>query len=122
MQPNCCPTPPVFTIFLGDVKAMNLKAVYGDSGDPLDLTSCTEILIALPLASGAFTALSLLGGDVTITSPANLGKFIASAAAIGEISDGLMVGELQSFDVTFTISGNPFTVRYVSALTVNEVA
>lgn len=122
MQPNCCPTPPVFTIFLGDKKVMNLKAVYGDTGDPLDLTSCTEIVLALPLASGAFTALKLSLAQITITSPANLGKFAATAAAIGAISATLMVGELQSFDVTFTISGNPFTVRYVSALTVNEVA
>lgn len=120
MQPNCCPTPPVFTIFLGDVKAMNLKAVYGDTGDPLDLTSCTEIVLALPLAGGGFTSLKLSLSQLAITSPANLGKFVASAVAMGTISAALMVGELQNFDVTFTISGNPFTVRYYSALTVLE--
>ncbi len=120
MQPNCCPTPPVFTIFLGDVKAMNLKAVYGDSGDPLDLTSCTQIVVALPLAGGGTTSLKLSLSQITITSPDNLGKYVVSAAAMGAISASLMVGELQNFDVTFTIGGNPFTVRYYSALTVLE--
>jgi hypothetical protein len=37
------------------------------------------------------------------------------------ISALLNLGELQNFDVTFTISGQVFTVRYFQALSVFEV-
>jgi hypothetical protein len=114
---NCAPN--VFTIFTGDAKSMQLKAVYADGLDPLDLTNCTEISIALPLAIGGLTDLLLSLGQVVITSPPILGKF--SAAISSGLSQSLNVGELQNFDVTFTISGITQTVRFSQALTVIEL-
>lgn len=108
---------PVFTIFLGNAKTMYLKAVNsGCNGDPLDLTSCTEIDIALPYADGTIKHLLLSDDEVEITTPPVLGKF--SAPIADDVSALLLVGELQSFDVTFTILGETFTVRYPQALSV----
>lgn len=114
-----CSPPNVFSIFTGDVKTLNLRAVYQESGQPLDLTACTELVINLPMASGAFLQLKLSLAQVTIASPAVLGNFSAAITALQSAS--LFIGELQDFDVTFTISGNPFTVRYYAALSVFEL-
>lgn len=108
----------VFTIFTGDDKTINLKANYEESGDPLDLTSCTEINIALPLSSGLFSHRLLSLGQVTITTPTLLGKF--SCPIPNAISTALNVGELQNIDVTFTIAAKSFTVRFFQALSVFE--
>lgn len=114
---NCAPN--VFSIFTGDDKTMYLKAVNaGCSTDPLDLTSCTEIDIALPNADGTFTHLLLSEDEVIVASPAILGKF--SAAIDSGVSALLNPGELQSFDVTFTIASKEFTVRYQGVLSVYE--
>lgn len=110
--------PGVFTIFLGDDKAMLLKAVTGGcaGGDPLDLTSCSEIDVILPKADGTFAHRLLSAGQVVITSPALLGKFTAQIPSA--VSALLQVGELQSFDVAFTISAQKTTVRFANALSV----
>lgn len=118
---NCSGQPPVFSIFTGDAKLMNLSALYANFGGPLDLTSCTEIVISLPSASGiAPILLKLTEDEVEITSPPVLGKFSVPADEIGEISDDLNVGELQSFSVQFTIGADIFTVPYINALSVFE--
>lgn len=112
-------TPPVFTIFTGDAKRIYLKAVnIGCDTDPLDLTSCTAIDIALPNADGTFTYLTLADGDVTIASPAILGKF--NALISSDDSALLNPGELQNIDVTFTILAKEMTVRFYQALSVFE--
>ena len=97
---------------------MSLKAVYAESGDPLDLTSCTEIVVSLPNQDGTFSTFKLSLSTVTITSPAVLGKFTILVTTL--ISNLLNVGVLQSFDVAFTISGQTFTVKYFQALSVFE--
>lgn len=100
---------------------MNLKAVAGSCGvgDPLDLTSATEISVALPLFDGSFSLRLLSLNQVTITSPALLGKFSVPIPTM--ISSQLLVGEFQSFDVTFTIASQVFTVRFEKALSVFEI-
>lgn len=110
-----------FSIYAGDVKTMSLKAVSvnGCSSDPLDLTSCTEIVITLPGLNGAPIVKKLSLTQVTILSPAVLGKFTTPITALN--SAALNPGELQSFDVTFTIAGKVFTVKYANALSVFEV-
>lgn len=113
---------PTFSIFQGDNKTMYLKAVNsacGGTGDPLDLTSCTEIVVNLPNADGTITQRKLSLAQVTITSPAALGKF--SLLISSAISLVLNVGEFQNVDVTFTISGQIFTVPFLAALSVYEV-
>ncbi len=108
-----------FTIFTGDDRTMNLKALQGGcTGDPLDLTSCTEIDVALPNADGTFSHRLLSTDEVTITSPALLGKF--SVDIPSDVSALLNPGEIQNIDVTFTISAKEFTVRFYQALTVFE--
>lgn len=115
---NPCSAPETFSIFTGDQKTMSLKAAYaGPGGDPLDLSACTEIDIALPDADGSYTHLLLSATQVAITSPAILGKF--TAVVTSAVSALLNVGELQNIDVTFTI-GEPFTVRFFGALSVFE--
>lgn len=110
---------PVFSIFLGDAKTIFLKAMNtGCNGDPLDLTDCTEIDISLPNANGTSTHLLLSDSEVVISTPKILGKF--SAAISSDVSDVLNVGEFQTFDVTFTIGPEIFTVPYVNALSVFE--
>lgn len=106
----------VFEIFLGDAKTLSLRAVNTATLIPLDLTSCTEISVALPNADGSFTALLLSLSEVSITSPAVLGQFQAPITSV--VSALLNPGELQFFDVTFTISGLPQTIRYANALSV----
>lgn len=108
-----------FTIFTGDDKTMPLKVVQGScTGGPLDLTTCTEINVALPNADGTFSHRLLTLGQVAIVSPALLGKFTCAIPSI--VSALLQPGEAQSIDVTFTISARPFTVRFYQALSVFE--
>lgn len=117
---NCNPCQPTFRIFLGDATTLYLKAVNaGCNTDPLDLTDCTEIVINLPNADGTVTQLKLSESEVAITSPSVLGKF--SAPITSEVSGALNVGEFQNIDVTFTISGQIFTVPFLQALSVFEV-
>ncbi len=114
---------PIFSIFKGNNKTMYLKAVSATCagvGDPLDLSSCTEIVVNLPNADGTITQRKLSLSQVTIISPALLGKF--SLVISSDISALLNVGEFQNVDVTFTISGQVFTVPFVQALSVYEVA
>ena len=106
----------VFTIFTGNTKTMNLKSLFAGTLDPLDLTSCTEIDVALPLAGGGFSHLLLSDDQVEISSPASLGKFTADIDAAA--SALLKIGELQNFEVTFTISGEITTVKFNNALSV----
>ena len=113
---NCNSTFPVFSIFLGDAKILSLAAILANFGGPLDLTDCTEIVISLPNQDGTFLQLKLSLSEITITSPTVLGRF--TAAISSDDSALLNVGELQSFNVTFTISGSIFTVPYVNALSV----
>lgn len=111
--------PNVFSIFTGDDKVMSLKAVnVGCNADPLDLSSCTEIIVTLPNADGTQLQLKLSLGKVAISSPAVLGRFTASISAAD--SAPLNPGELQTFDATFTIGGRIFTVPFVNALSVFE--
>lgn len=113
---------PTFSIFQGDTKTMYLKAIQAACqgvGDPLDLTSCTEIVVNLPNADGTITQQKLSLAQVTISSPATLGKF--NLVISGEISAILNVGEFQNVDVTFTIGGQVFTVAFLQALSVYQV-
>lgn len=112
--------PQVFSIFTGDVKTLNAKAIYAVTDDPLDLTSCSEIVVNLPNADGSFLQLKKSLSQVTITGSPVLGKFAAPISA--PQSGALQPGELQSFDVTFTINSEIFTVRYQNALSVFEAA
>jgi hypothetical protein len=120
MTCQSCAQPTPFSIYTGDSKVMSLKAVYADSGDPLDLTDCTEIDIALPKADGTFLHLTLGDDEVTVVTPKVLGKFTAAIAAVDSAT--LLPGELQNFVVTFTIGSTIFTVPYVGALSVFENA
>lgn len=106
----------VFSIFQGDDKVMSLKAIYAENGDPLDLTSCTEIDVALPNADGTFAHRLLSTGQVAITSPALLGKITCPISAA--VSALMNLGELQNLDVVFTIASKKTTVRFASALSV----
>lgn len=116
---NCNNAPPVFSIFLGDAKTLSLAAILENYGGPLDLTSCTEIVINLPNADGSFLQLKLTGSQVVIATPTVLGRF---SAAITALQSALFnVGELQSFNVTFTIGAQVFTVPYINSLSVYEV-
>lgn len=108
----------VFTIFTGDTKTMSLKVIYAESGNPLDLTDCTAIDVALPKADGTFAHLTLAGGDVVITTPVLLGNLTALVQSA--VSALLNVGEFQNVDVTFTIGGKPMTVRFFQALSVYQ--
>lgn len=114
-----CGTP--FSIFLGNETVLYAKALQAkcSGGDPLDLTYCTEIDVQLANQDGTITHLLLSTGGVVITPPAVLGKF--TAAISSEVSALLNVGALQSFDVTFTILGTVFTVRYFQGLSVFQV-
>lgn len=109
-------TPNVFTLYLGDVKTLNLKALFASNLSPLNLTDCTEIDIALPNSDGTLTHRLLTLGQVVIESPAILGGFHTAISSL--ISSALNVGELQSFCVTFTIAGEVITVPYLQALSV----
>lgn len=116
---NPCTPINVFSIFTGDAKTMSLRALYQETGQPVDLTAASEIVVNLPNADGSFLQLKLSLSAVTVTSPAVLGNFTAVISAVQ--SALLNIGELQNFDVTFTISGNPFTVRYYGSLSVFEL-
>lgn len=110
-----------FSIFLANAKTMFLRAMNApcNGGDPLDLTYCSEIDVQLPNQDGTFTHLKLSLGQVLVTQPPVLGKFQVPITAL--VSAALNQGELQNFDVTFTILGEVFTVRYYQALSVYEV-
>lgn len=114
---QCLPNKP-FSIFTGDQKTMPLRVAY-TNGLPVDLTSCSEIVINLPNADGSFTQLKLSDTQVTILTPTLLGQF--TALITSESSLLLNIGELQDIDVTFTIGGNPFTVRFYQAFSVFEL-
>lgn len=115
-QSGCSPTPNVFTIYTGDDKTMNLKAVFAGSFTPYDLTDCTEISVKLPYQDGTFVELKLSDSKVAITSPAILGAFTVTISEI--VSTLLKIAEFQTFEVTFTIGGLKNTISYFNALTV----
>lgn len=117
-QNPCCPPNTPFQIFTGDQKTLPLRVAY-NTGLPLDLTSCTEIVVNLPNADGSFLQLKLSLGQVSIVSPALLGQFTALITTAQ--SALLNIGECQDVDVTFTIGGAPFTVRFYQALSVFEL-
>jgi hypothetical protein len=126
METSCapCSQSPVFTIFQGDSKTLPLKALFADTLDPLDLTSCTEILVPLPNADGTFTVLKYSLSQVVIASPAVLGQFSVPISSVNSLL--LNPGVLQNLDVTFTITGSgpgtgTFTVRYYACFSVLEV-
>ncbi len=108
----------VFSIFTGDAKAMNLKAIYADSFNPLDLTSCTEIVVSILNADGSYSQFKFSESEVTIGSPEVLGNFSVTAAAMGAASSLFAVGELQNFTVAFTISSLVQTVEYLNCFSV----
>lgn len=108
----------LFTIFNGDDGVMYMKVIYAENGDPVDLTNCTEIDVALQKADGTTAHLLLTESDVSIATPKILGKF--SAVVDSEVSLLLNPGVLQSFDVTFTILSKKMTIRYFNALSVLE--
>lgn len=113
---NPCP----FSIYQGDAKTMELKAIQDSAtGDPLDLTDVDEIVINLLKADGTILQLKLSDDEVVVADPPVLGKF--SAAISAEDSALLNVGELQTFDVTFTFGEDIFTIPYLAALSVFEV-
>jgi len=107
-----------FEIFTGQDKTMNLRAAYLATGLPLDLTSCTEIVVNLLNADGTNTTLKLSLDQVSIISPAVLGQISVPISAA--VSALLNVGELQNVDVAFTISGLVTIVRFFQALSVFE--
>ncbi len=109
---------PVFKIFLDDHSTMFFRVV-DKAFNPIDLSSCSEIVVNLANADGTYKQLKKSTGDVAITSPAVLGKFYAPI--LSGVSLLLNVGELQDVDVTFTISGQTFTVPFKQALSVFEV-
>lgn len=116
---KACSSP--FNIFLTDSKVMALKALQStcQGGDPLDLTYCTEIDVALPNQDGTLAHFLLSTGGVSLVQPAVLGKFIVPISAVK--SALLNQGVAQNFDVTFTILGQVFTVRYFMGLSVFEI-
>lgn len=116
---SCSPcAPPIFSIFLGDAKTVPMKLQYSDTGNPFDLTACSQIVVNLPNADGSFAQLNLSSG-VTIGLVPVLGQFtVAISSAVSAL---LNVGVAQNVDVTFTISSKPMTVRFLGCLTVNEV-
>lgn len=119
-------TPYSFPIFLGDAKSMPFLAVVlgciqavsnGVPSTPLDLTSCTEIVVTLPNADGTYLNLKLSLYQVVIDK-ADLGSF---HAVISSVESALLnVGQYQSISVTFTISGNPMTLEFPQGLSVYQ--
>jgi hypothetical protein len=109
---------PVFRIFLGDASTMFLRVV-DQFYNPVDLTNCSQIVVNLLNADGSVTQLELSASQVSITSPPSIGNF--SVPISSAVSALLNVGELQDVDVTFTISGQIFTVPFVQALSVLQV-
>lgn len=108
-----------FQIFTGDDATLPMKVITGSgAGKPLDLTSATEIDVALPNADGTVSHLLLSLGKVTVTSPAVLGQFTVTITEA--VSAILNPGVLQNVDVTFTISGLKTTVKFFQAISVFE--
>jgi len=94
---------------------------YSGGAIPIDLSSCTEIVVNLPNQDGTVSQLKLSLSQVAITSPAVLGQFSVPISSV--LSALLNVGEFQPVDVTFTFTSPPqvFTVRFENALSVFEV-
>lgn len=112
-----------FTIFLGDNKPIYLRVNYAGVdgaplGDPVDLTTCTEIIMSLPKADGTFAQLKLTDNDITIED-ARLGKYMAQ---IDEVTSALLqVGPFQTFTVQFTFADDTiYGVDYYQGLSVVE--
>lgn len=114
-QCGVCSGNSIFEIFTGQDKTMSLRAAYS-SGLPLDLTSCTEISVPLPNADGTTSIRLLSLSQVVISSPAISGMFTVPIPSA--VSALLNIGERQTIDVSFTISGLITIVRYFRALTV----
>ena len=115
---NCSQTP--YTIYLGDQKPINLVVAY-NAAQPFDLTNCTQIIMSLPNADGTFSTLTLQNSQIAIASPPQLGAYGGTITTA--ISELLQVGNGQTIDVQFTISGSPttvFTVGYEGLLNVLE--
>ncbi len=115
--------PASYNIFLGDDAPMYLRVNYPGQngeplGDPVDLTTCTEIVVSFPNADGTFAQLTLTDNQVTIEN-AVLGKY--SVQISSAVSQLFQVGPLQTFTVQFTFAdGLIKSVDYPQGLTVLE--
>lgn len=116
MNPLSCAS--IFTYYVGDSKTLTFKALFQNNLSPLDLTDCEEIAVNLPNADGTSTQLLLSEDQVIVATPTNLGQ--ASATITATLWPNPNVGELQSLDVTYTISGLVTTVRFPAMLTVRQ--
>jgi hypothetical protein len=113
-----CSILPSFPIFQGDAKTLTMKVAPSlIVNDPLDLTGATEIVVNLAKADGTTLQRKLSLAEVTVVD-AKLGKFTTAISAVN--SALLLVGELQTFDVTFTIGSLVTTIQFVGALSVYQ--
>lgn len=110
---------PQFVIFIGEDKTMNLDARIPGSKRNLDLSLCSEIVVALPLSDGGYSRRLFSKAQVFISSPATEGKFTVPIDRI--LSASLQSGKCQDLDVAFTILGVEFNVSLENALTIIEM-
>lgn len=108
--------PNTFDIFTGEDKVMSMRVAFQQTGLPLDLTSCTEINVALPKNDGTFIDLLLSLAQVVIVSPPVAGQIQVPISAAN--SALLNVGTGQDVDVAFTISAKVTVVRFAKVLNV----
>ena len=123
-----------FSIFLGDAKTLylqlwnpnvpenfnvvNIPNAFGLQ--PVDLTSCTQIVVNLPNADGTITQLKLSSSQVAITSPGVLGQFSCPISSV--VSALLNVGVYQNLVVTYTIGSVVSSMSFPGALSVFQVS
>ena len=106
----------VFSLFQGDSKTLTLGARFPTTGQPLDLSLCTAIVVNLPAQAGGYVQLTLADDDVVIEDPAVLGLI---TVAIDEASSALLnVGTVQDIFVTYTIDAKPETVSFFKCFSV----
>jgi hypothetical protein len=110
---------PIFSMFLGDVIPLPLKAMYAQTYNPLDLTDCTEIVVSITNADGTQLQLTLTDNDVTIVGNPMLGQFVANWTSAE--SALFLVGPNQNIDVVFTIGSETVTIRYMNCFSVYQV-
>lgn len=103
-------------IIQGGFKSFVVRLRDAESGDPIDLSSATEIEVCLKNADDSDLKLNLSSGVTLVSGP--LGKFQVSAS--GAQSALLKVQDNADMQVSYTISGNVFRTILQRAYSVKQ--
>lgn len=91
-----------------------VRIIAKETKDPVDLSNASSVVAQFLNRDGTYLSLSLTGG-ITIQSPATIGKLLITLSAA---QTALLQNGVNSFQVTFVISGVTSVVQFSGSINV----